>query len=269
MDGYKKGLCGETAAPAELVRDHRQNRGHHGIYRDPIDVGLRPPTVLIDFNFPEIGTLDFTKSAFLLEEGLKAVREKERAHRKDRKIASCPEFEPGEVIMKGNIPTLYVHGKTLPEAWEKAVLACWNQGIAIKTEYDKPGDLPSRDCTILWVAEDPFAEPRIHRAFPGGLEDLEIYRQEVVDGVHDHWIAPRRASGLIPTISACSPMRSRARPSTRSIISSRSSPRPATPAGPRPSPGTRSSTRRPMTRPACSASGAGSLRTRTAGPSST
>ncbi|HOI44299.1 MAG TPA: thymidylate synthase [Candidatus Aminicenantes bacterium] len=94
--------------------------------------------------------------------------------------------------MTGNIPTLFVQGLTLPEAWEKAVLACWTGGAAIQTEYDKPGDPPSRDCSILWVVEDPFAEPRIHRAFPGGLEDLEIYRQEVVDGVHDHWIAPEQ-----------------------------------------------------------------------------
>jgi thymidylate synthase len=92
--------------------------------------------------------------------------------------------------MSGNIPTLYVQGKTLPEAWERAVLECWHKGAALKTEYDKPGDPPSKDCTIMWVVEDPFAEPRIHRAFPGGLEDLEIYRQEVVEGVHDHWIAP-------------------------------------------------------------------------------
>ena len=92
--------------------------------------------------------------------------------------------------MNGNIPTLAVAGKTLPEAWEKAVLACWREGVPIKTEYDKPGDPPSRDCTMLWTVEDPFAEPRIHRAFPGGLEDLEVYRQEVVDGIHDHWICP-------------------------------------------------------------------------------
>jgi len=92
--------------------------------------------------------------------------------------------------MSGNIPTLAVSGKTLPEAWEKAVLACWHQGVPIRTEYDRPGDPPSRDCTILWTVEDPFAEPRIHRAFPGGLEDLEVYRQEVVEGVHDHWICP-------------------------------------------------------------------------------
>ena len=37
---------------------------------------------------------------------------------------------------------------------------------------------------------DPFAEPRIHRAMPGGFQDLEAYRQEVVDGIHDHWIKP-------------------------------------------------------------------------------
>ena len=92
--------------------------------------------------------------------------------------------------MSGNIPTLAVSGKNLPEAWEKAVLACWHQGVPVRTEYDRPGDPPSRDCTMLWTVEDPFAEPRIHRAFPGGLEDLEVYRQEVVEGVHDHWICP-------------------------------------------------------------------------------
>jgi len=92
--------------------------------------------------------------------------------------------------MNGDIPALFITGKTLPEAWEKAVLECWRRGAAVRTEYDKPGDPPSRDCTMMWVVEEPFAEPRIHRAFPGGLEDLEIYRQEVVDGIHDHWIAP-------------------------------------------------------------------------------
>jgi len=60
----------------------------------------------------------------------------------------------------------------------------------IKTEYDKPGDPSSKDCTMILVVNEPMAEPRIHRAFPGGLEDLEVYRQEVVDGIHDHWIKP-------------------------------------------------------------------------------
>ncbi len=92
--------------------------------------------------------------------------------------------------MAGNIPTFLVQGRNLPETWERAVLTCWHEGVQVRTEYDKPEDPPSKDCTMVMVVEDPFAEPRIHRAFPGGLEDLEVYRQEVVEGVHDHWICP-------------------------------------------------------------------------------
>ena len=88
------------------------------------------------------------------------------------------------------IPVIKVEGATLPEAWEKAVIATWKDGLDIKTEYDKPGDPHSKDCTMIMVVNEPMREPRIHRAFPGGLEDLEIYRQEVVDGIHDHWIKP-------------------------------------------------------------------------------
>lgn len=89
-----------------------------------------------------------------------------------------------------NIPVISVKGKNLPEAWEKAVITTWSEGIDVRTEYDKRGDPPSRDCTMIMEVEEPLSEPRIHRAFPGGLEDLEIYRQEVINGVHDHWIKP-------------------------------------------------------------------------------
>ena len=92
--------------------------------------------------------------------------------------------------MDGNIPVIKIEGETLPEVWERAVIETWEKGVSIKTEYDKPDDPPSKDCTMIMVIKDPFKEPRIHRAFPGGLEDLEIYRQEVVNGVHDHWIKP-------------------------------------------------------------------------------
>jgi len=56
---------------------------------------------------------------------------------------------------------------TLPEAWEQAVLRCWEEGDRIRTEYDKPTDPESRDCTVMIVARRPFQEPRIHKAFPG------------------------------------------------------------------------------------------------------
>ncbi len=44
----------------------------------------------------------------------------------------------------GNIPSLSVNAANLPEAWEKAVLAVWQHGAPIKTEYDKPADPPSK-----------------------------------------------------------------------------------------------------------------------------
>jgi len=83
---------------------------------------------------------------------------------------------------------LFITRDTLPEAWEEAVVRCWREGKAIRTEYDKPGDPLSRDCTAMIVARYPFQEPRLHKAFPGGLEELETYRQEVVNGIHDHWV---------------------------------------------------------------------------------
>ena len=86
--------------------------------------------------------------------------------------------------------SIYVLEETLPLAWEKAVLACWEQGESFPTEYDKAGDPHSRDVSALIHVTAPFSEPRIHRAFPGGLDDLEKYRAEVLYGVHDHWIDP-------------------------------------------------------------------------------
>jgi thymidylate synthase len=89
-----------------------------------------------------------------------------------------------------NIPAISITADCLPEAWEKTVLAVWDNGLAVRTEYDKPSDPPSRDATVMVSVADPFAEPRIHKNFPGGPEELESYRQEVVNGIHDHWIDP-------------------------------------------------------------------------------
>ncbi len=89
-----------------------------------------------------------------------------------------------------DIPLLVAEGETIAEVWERAVLLCWEKGTRIRTEYDKEGDPPSRDCSMVMVIRKPLGEPRIHRAFPGGLEDLEIYRLEVVEGIHDNWINP-------------------------------------------------------------------------------
>ena len=86
--------------------------------------------------------------------------------------------------------SIHIVEEFLPLAWEKAVIACWETGESFPTEYDRPGDPNSRDVTALIHVTRPFDEPRIHRAFPGGLDDLEKYRAEVLYGVHDHWIDP-------------------------------------------------------------------------------
>lgn len=98
---------------------------------------------------------------------------------------------------RGNIPVISVIGKSLAEAWENSLIALYYYGCEIRTQYDKKGsdgnfiDPPSKDCSMRMIIEDPASEPLIHRAFPGGLEDLEEYRQEVLEGIKDHWIRDR------------------------------------------------------------------------------
>ena len=86
--------------------------------------------------------------------------------------------------------SVHIIEESLPAAWEQAVTACWEQGESFPTEYDHDGDPNSRDVSVLIHVTKPFDEPRIHRAFPGGLDDLEKYRSEVLFGVHDHWVDP-------------------------------------------------------------------------------
>lgn len=89
-----------------------------------------------------------------------------------------------------NIPVINIKEENLPQAWEKAVLSVWKNGIDIKTQYDKKNDPPSKDVTGIITIDNPFNEPRIHKNFPGGPTELESYRQEVINGIHDHWINP-------------------------------------------------------------------------------
>jgi thymidylate synthase len=85
---------------------------------------------------------------------------------------------------------IYICGENLAEAWEKSIVQLYHRGKHMPTQYDKPGDPPSITANIMIEVINPLAEPRIHRCFPGGITDLEAYRQEVVDGIHDHWVNP-------------------------------------------------------------------------------
>lgn len=89
-----------------------------------------------------------------------------------------------------DLPYVCLTAPNLPAGWERAVTECYWTGLAMPTEYDKPGDPKSLEVSLCLAVSEPFSEPRIHRAMPGGIGDLEIYTQEVVKGIHDSWIDP-------------------------------------------------------------------------------
>jgi thymidylate synthase len=86
-----------------------------------------------------------------------------------------------------NIPVLTVTGKTLAEAYEKALIELYKNGIRFKTQYDKPGDPLSIDSTMNITILEPLTDPMIHRAFPGGIDNLREYVMELT-GLKDHWV---------------------------------------------------------------------------------
>jgi len=89
--------------------------------------------------------------------------------------------------MKG-IPVLSVEGDCIARAWENSLVKLHESGCALKTQYDKPDDPPSRDATMIITVHDPLAEPMIHRDFPGGFEELQEYVMEVCEGIKDHLV---------------------------------------------------------------------------------
>jgi thymidylate synthase len=91
-------------------------------------------------------------------------------------------------MTNGNIPVLLVEGDCLAEAWEQSLIRLYGDGCDVKTEYDKPEDPPSKDSTMTIVVRNPLAEPMIHRDLPCGLQDLQEYVLEVLDGIKDHCI---------------------------------------------------------------------------------
>ena len=85
-----------------------------------------------------------------------------------------------------NIPVITVCETSLAAAYEKALISLHETGTRFRTQYDKPGDPLSLDCTLNLTVLDPLSEPMIHKAFPGGIEDLREYVMELC-GAKDHW----------------------------------------------------------------------------------
>ena len=86
-----------------------------------------------------------------------------------------------------NIPVINVTENSLAEAYEAALVGLYKQGTRFKTQYDKPDDPLSLDCTMNITVLDPESDPMIHQAFPGGIDDLKEYVFEL-KGFKDHWV---------------------------------------------------------------------------------
>lgn len=86
-----------------------------------------------------------------------------------------------------NIPVLSVSEKSLALAYENALVKLYHEGTRFKTQYDKPGDPLSIDSTMNITVLEPESDPVIHKAFPGGIDDLREYVMEL-KGYKDHWV---------------------------------------------------------------------------------
>ena len=74
-----------------------------------------------------------------------------------------------------NIPVLHVSGESLALTYEAALVKLYQEGTRFKTQYDKPGDPLSMDCTLNATILNPESDPMIHQAFPGGIDESKEY----------------------------------------------------------------------------------------------
>ncbi len=89
---------------------------------------------------------------------------------------------------RNGIPDLHVEADGIARAWEQSLIELYEKGCNLRTEYDKAGDPPSKDATMMIVIADPLAEPMIHKDFPGGPIELQEYVMEVCEGIKDHLV---------------------------------------------------------------------------------
>uniref|UniRef100_A0A7C4R7W0 Thymidylate synthase/dCMP hydroxymethylase domain-containing protein n=1 Tax=candidate division CPR3 bacterium TaxID=2268181 RepID=A0A7C4R7W0_UNCC3 len=91
---------------------------------------------------------------------------------------------------KGSIPVISVSGNSISEAWQKAFLEVYEKGVRVATPKHQEGVTPlGWDAAVLVEVTDPLSQPRFHKAaVPGLFDDLEIYRLEVIYGIHNFWV---------------------------------------------------------------------------------
>jgi len=103
----------------------------------------------------------------------------------------------------------FISKENIRDAWLSAVAQVLYNGDEIKTEYDKPEDLPSKDATVLIEIKKPMSNPikrgdkivkiksKYGNSFEiyGNMADTYLigsiqsgYIEEIMEGVNDHYI---------------------------------------------------------------------------------
>jgi len=118
------------------------------------------------------------------------AREKAREYVLAKKLRGGISISPEK---EGDIPSIHLARRTLPEVWEDAILAVMAFGREVHTYYDpvdKEGNyisFPSQEATVMMHIQEPFGEPRFHKAFLGGWMGFGDYQAEI-EGVKNHWM---------------------------------------------------------------------------------
>ncbi|MBY9006562.1 MAG: hypothetical protein KGD63_07365 [Candidatus Lokiarchaeota archaeon] len=103
----------------------------------------------------------------------------------------------------------FISENNIRDAWLIAIANVLYRGDDIKTEYDKPEDLPSKDATVLIEVKNPMSAPIIRKGkllqikskfgnsyeVYGNLADTYLigsiqsgYIEEVLEGINDHFL---------------------------------------------------------------------------------
>ena len=76
---------------------------------------------------------------------------------------------------------VFVEGRTLPEAYHKALLALQDAPVIPCPDWNTE----QKEVSMTYVVTDPMGEPMISRLFFGDPRSLEQYRQEMLEGIMD------------------------------------------------------------------------------------
>ena len=77
---------------------------------------------------------------------------------------------------------ILVKGKTLPEAYHKAIMALYKQGDILSCSDWKQ---KQKEVAMTFVVQNPLAEPMVSKLYIGGFRELQQYVMEVLDGILD------------------------------------------------------------------------------------